>query len=123
MDVIFGPTLNFFSCLLLLMEVPKGRAQAPQVVSGTAYYLLSSLQIVLGIGLGTGRINELREIMFPFLVMFLLGVQRVKKFLEQNVPAVVFKVTYRNEQSKSMLKYILEMFLILHRQPKLVNIV
>lgn len=105
------------------MEVPKGRAQAPQVVSGTAYYLLSSLQIVLGIGLGTGRINELREIMFPFLVMFLLGVQRVKKFLEQNVPAVVFKVTYRNEQSKSMLKYILEMFLILHRQTKLVNIV
>lgn len=61
--------------------------------------------------------------MFPFLVMFLLGVQRVKKFLEQNVPAVVLKVTYRNEQSKSMLKCILEMFLILHRQPKLVNIV
>lgn len=43
------------------MEVPKGRAQAPQVVSGIAFYLLSSLQIVLGIGLGTGRINDLRE--------------------------------------------------------------
>lgn len=61
------------------------------------------MQIVLGIGLGYWQEKLFERTMFSILG-HISAWSVMSKVMEQNVPAVVLKVTYKNQQSKSMLK-------------------
>lgn len=104
LDIILGPTLNQICCLLLFMQVPNGRAWTLlKGVSGSACYLLFCMQIVLGTGLRYCQEKCVERTMFP-ISGHISAWSAMSKVLGQNVPAVDLKVTYRNQQSKSMLK-------------------